>query len=231
MADAGGAPSRRARQRGPTWVDRLVPVGAALVTLVLRLLRATLRVRTIREEVVYGAWRRREQMILAFWHEQLVMMPLLYAGPRACIMVSRHRDGELIARAVAPLGVITVRGSSTRGWAGALKGLLEAYRTGADLAFATDGPKGPRRVVKSGVIQMARATGAPIVPIAAAPRWHARLGSWDRLVIPVPGTRVAYVAGTPLVVPSDADATRMEEARAALEAELLRITAEAEAAS
>lgn len=212
------------------WLDRLVPVAAWLVAAVLLLLKCTLRRRLVNPDDLFARWSRGERVILAFWHEQLVLVPFAYRGPRVCIMVSRHRDGELISRAVRPLGIETVRGSSTRGWSGGLKGLLRAHRTGADLAFAADGPRGPRRVAKSGVIQMARATGASIVPVAAAARWHRRLGSWDRLVVPLPGSPVVYVAGEALSVPADAGPADLESARAALERELERVTAAAEAA-
>ncbi len=213
------------------WPERLIPVGAWLIALVLWLLKWTTRKRVLGGgEEAYGRWERGEQMILAFWHEQLVMMPLLYAGPRVCIMVSRHRDGELIARAIRPFGIEAIRGSSTRGWSGALKGMLRAFRGGADLAVAPDGPRGPRRVAKSGVLQLARATGAPVVPVAAAAAWCRRLASWDRLVIPLPLGRLVYVAGTPLTVSPDASPTEVEARRGALEHELNRLTALAEAA-
>jgi lysophospholipid acyltransferase (LPLAT)-like uncharacterized protein len=214
----------RARNRRD-WLDRLVPVGAWLITLTLLVLKWTTRPRILGgAEQVFPRWERGERMILAFWHEQLIMMPFLYRGPRACIMISRHRDGELIARAVRPLGVDAVRGSSTRGWAGALKGMLQAHQRGADLVFAPDGPRGPRYVAKTGAIQVARATGAVIVPIAAAARWCRRLGSWDRMIVPLPGSIVTYIAGTPVSVGPDADAAAIEEARARLEGELVRIS-------
>ena len=223
------APRRRRRARQRRWRDALVPFLAWLITAVLLLLKATTRRQLIGGERLFESWARGEQVILAFWHEQLVMMPFPYRGTRACLMVSRHRDGELIARAVRPLGVATVRGSSTRGWSGALKTMLREFRAGADLAFATDGPKGPRRVVKSGVVQIARATGATIFPIAAAARWHRRIKSWDRLVIPLPWSRIAYAAGAPLTVAADARADEVEAVRVTLEHELLRTTAYVEA--
>ena len=211
------------------WLARLVPVGAVLVSVLLRFLGRTLRPRFIHGDDIYGRWARGERVIIAFWHDRLVMMPFANPGQRVCIMVSRHRDGELITRAVRPLAIETVRGSSTRGWAGGLKGMLRAYRGGANLALAPDGPRGPRHVAKTGVLQVARSTGAVIVPIGAAARWARRLGSWDRLIVPLPGTRVAYVAGAPLAVARDADAAAMEAARATLERELVRVTEMAEA--
>ena len=223
---AGGARGASGRKR--SWLDRLVPLAALLVTAVLRLLRATTRPWTRGEAAVRARWQRREPAIFAFWHEALALMPILYEGPGACIMVSRHRDGELIARAVRPLGIDTVRGSSTRGWMGAMRGLLAAHRRGDDLGIAVDGPRGPRHVVKSGVLQLARATGAPVVPIGAAARWRLRLGSWDRLQIPLPGSKVAFVAGPALTIAPSTRAEDLERDRRALEAALRRATAEAE---
>ncbi len=212
------------------WLARLVPIAAVVVTGVLLLLRWTLRPRFVNGDDVYARWARGERVILAFWHDRLLLVPFANTdAQRVCIMVSRHRDGELISRAVRPLAIDTVRGSSTRGWAGALKGLLRAYHDGANLAFVPDGPKGPRWQAKSGVIQVARATGAAIIPIGAAARWARRLGSWDRLVVPVPGSRVVYRAGETITVPRDADAAALERARAALERELVRATEAAEA--
>jgi hypothetical protein len=214
------------------WLARLVPLAAVLVTAVLLLLRRTLRVRILHGDELFARWARGERVILAFWHDRLVLMPCVANrfAQRVCIMVSRHRDGELITRAVRPLGVETARGSSTRGWAGGLKALLRAYRAGANLAFAPDGPRGPRHVAKSGVVQVARATGAVIVPLGAAARWARRIGSWDRLIVPLPGSRVVYQAGSSFTVAADADAEAVETARAALERELTRVTAAAEAA-
>jgi len=212
------------------WLARLVPIAAVLVSAILFLLRWTLRPRFVHGDDLYGRWARGERVILAFWHDRLLLMPFANTvAQRVCIMVSRHRDGELISRAVRPLAIETVRGSSTRGWSGALKGLLRAYRGGANLAFVPDGPKGPRWQAKSGVVQVARATGAVIVPIGAAARWGRRLGSWDRLVVPVPGSRVVYLAGETITVPRDADAAAVEDARVALERELARATEAAEA--
>jgi len=223
--------TRGARADRRAWLARLVPLAALLIAAVLRLLRATVRPRFVHGEDLFARWGRGERVILAFWHDRLVLMAFANRwAQRVCIMVSRHRDGELISRAVRPLAIDTVRGSSTRGWSGALKGLLRAFRDGSNLAFACDGPRGPRWVAKSGVVQVARATGAVIVPVGAAARWRRRLGSWDRLSGPAPGSRVVYLGGRTIAVPPDADAATIERIRLELEDELVRVTDAAEAA-
>jgi lysophospholipid acyltransferase (LPLAT)-like uncharacterized protein len=218
-----GARARRA------FLQRLVPLGAWLIAAVLFLLRWTTRKRLLNDDGLYARWRAGERLIVAFWHEQLVLMPCFGWWPRVCIMISQHRDGELIARAVRPLGIEAVRGSSTRGGRGALRKILRAYEEGASLAWTPDGPRGPRRVAKSGVIHTARATGALIVPVAAAARWHRRLGSWDRMILPWPGSRLVFVVGRPLRVAPAASAEDVEAARVTLERELERVRVDAEA--
>lgn len=219
--------ARRSRRRAV--LQRLVPLGAWLIALVLALLRRTVRVRLVNDAGLYARWRAGERLIIAFWHEQLALMPCFeWWPPRVCIMISQHRDGELIARAVRPLGIEAVRGSSTRGGKGALRQILRAYQDGASLAWTPDGPRGPRRQAKIGIVLTARATGATIVPVAAAPRSYRRLGSWDRMVLPLPFTAITFVVGTPVAVAPDADDGALEAARAAVERALETARLEAE---
>lgn len=138
------------------------PIGAA----VIRALAATMRWSVEGAETVDELYQRGQRIILAFWHAQQLMMPLCYRGSQAHILISQHRDGELIQRIVARFGFHAVRGSSTRGGVEALRELIRRGRAGSDLVITPDGPKGPRHVAKLGVIQLAKATGMPIAPLA-----------------------------------------------------------------
>jgi len=162
-----------------------------------------------------------EPSILAFWHGRMVMMPFAYRGPGACIMNSRHRDGQLISRAIHLLGIEVVRGSSTRGWVGGMRGLLAAHARGRDIVIVPDGPRGPRCRAKSGAIQLARATGAPVYPVAyAATRARVLSRSWDWLSIPLPFTTITYVVENPIRVAREAAPDDLETARLLLESRL-----------
>ena len=140
----------------------LPPVGTWLI----RILGATLRRRTLGGEAVDQLYRKGERIIIAFWHGRSLMMPLAYRGRLAYILISQHRDGELIARITQRFGFGAVRGSTTRGGTAALRQLISLGRGGADLVITPDGPKGPCHVAQPGVIQLAKASGLPIVPLA-----------------------------------------------------------------
>lgn len=175
----------------------------------LRTARATMRLRWIGRS---GALPDDGgPVIYAFWHDQLAMMPWVQLRPPSVVAVSRSRDGELTVRLFERLGVEAVRGSSSRGGSAALRGLVRAARSGKDLAITPDGPRGPRRQAKEGAAWLAQATGRPLLPVAFAARPRYRLGTWDRLMLPVPFGRGAFVYGEPLWVDrSDGSAARRE---------------------
>ena len=203
----------------------------ALALSALWLLGKTTRKRYVGTEELLVCWQRGEQVILTFWHGRILLMLFpyrTYRSQKACVMNSVHRDGEIFTRVLKRFGISAVRGSSTRGWMGGLKGMLEAYRQGYDLLVVPDGPRGPRHHAKPGVLQLARATGAPIFPAAYGAAWKTTVRSWDRLLIPFPLSRVTYVIGRPIRVPADASPALMEEKRKELEDTLLTITAQAD---
>jgi lysophospholipid acyltransferase (LPLAT)-like uncharacterized protein len=164
-------------------------------------LRACVRLRHHGDAAVRGWEARDERFILAFWHRHLLLMPFAYRGRRISVLISRSRDGELIARTVARFGIHAARGSSSRGGAAGLRELLRQGRQGYDLAFTPDGPRGPLGVVQPGVILAAAATGFPVQPVAIGASRARRLRSWDRFLVPLPLATVHLVYGEPLAVP------------------------------
>ena len=204
----------------------LPPVGAAL----LWGIAASMRPETRGHEEVDAFYRTGGHIILAFWHAQQLMIPAGYRGTGAHVLISQHGDGEIIARIIARFGHHAVRGSSTRGGAGALRTLIKLGRAGKDLVVTPDGPKGPRQVAKLGVVQLAKATGLPIVPLAFACSTKQRFSSWDRFMVPYPFSRGLFLYGKPMFVSRGGDDLALEADRLGLETELNRLTEEAEQA-
>lgn len=167
---------------------------------VIRGLRASVRLRHHGDGPVRQWEARGEHFILAFWHRHLLLMPYAYRGRRISVLVSQSRDGELIARTVARLGIDSSRGSSSRGGAAGMRSLLRKAAEGWDLAFTPDGPRGPAGEVQPGVILAAAATGLPVQPVAVGASRAKRLRSWDRFLVPLPFASVHFVYGEPLRV-------------------------------
>ena len=210
---------------------RLAP---GLAAFAVRLLGVTLRLTILGLEALLPAWRERRPLIYALWHGRLLMVPWVSArlaptrGPRTIrVLASRSRDGELIARFAHRFGLETVRGSSSRGGATALRALAAALRAGDDVVVAPDGPRGPRHRVQPGLVALAAMTGAPIVPLAFGARPARTLDTWDAFLVPAPVARCALVFGGLVRVEADDD---RDEARDRLERALVATTAAADRA-
>ena len=196
---------------------RLSPsVLGALVAGVLRLLGLTWRIKLC-GNVTIGPH------LYALLHGNLLLPAFRFRRSGAVIMISRHRDGEVIAQAVERIGFRTVRGSSTRGAREAVTELLRDGE-GRPWVITPDGPKGPRGTVKPGLIRLAAASGRTIHPVAGAARPAKQFASWDRFVLPLPFARIALWFAEPLEVPAEVD----EAQATALAAEVERRLADAE---
>ena len=205
---------------------RLVPTLAATL---IRMIRLTMRVTHVGREVIDNLRAAGRPYIHTFWHGHLFLMPYSYTGRGIAIMISDHRDGELIARTMGRFGHESIRGSTTSGGAMALRAAVRALRSGKDVGFTPDGPRGPRHKVQMGVIQAARMSGAPIVPVAFSASRKKVLGSWDGFIVPAPFARAVFVYGQPIEVPQKIDETGMECARLSVERALTDATQRAEA--
>lgn len=172
----------------------------ALAGPAVKALAASWRITTVHEE----RWRRLYEAgrphVFLLWHEALLPLLWQHRGQAIVIVVSAARDGQYLADFAATLGYGAVRGSSTRGAARALLGAVRELQAGHAVAFTPDGPQGPRRELKPGVVAAAQRGGGSIVPLHAEADRAWRLNSWDRFLIPKPGARVRIGYGRPFEV-------------------------------
>jgi lysophospholipid acyltransferase (LPLAT)-like uncharacterized protein len=173
---------------------------SAIGGLVMRLLGMTWRVRREGEPAFDDMLARGEPFIVVFWHEQILPVSWIHRHRGMASLISRHADGEIIARIAERLGYQTVRGSSSRG---AVRALLEAEQRvneGIAVGFTPDGPRGPRRVFAPGALIVAQRTGRPVVAIGATASRAWRLKSWDRHLVPKPFATVTVRYSQPQFV-------------------------------
>jgi len=144
------------------------------------------------------------------------------------MLISEHRDGQLIARTVGHFGIKTAAGSSSRGGAKALRTMVKAIAAGEYVGITPDGPRGPRMRASDGIVHVARLSGVPVVPATYSSSRGRILGSWDQFLVAWPFGRGAIVWGKPITVPRDADEKTIESYRLGIEDELNAITREAD---
>lgn len=165
--------------------------------------------------------------IVAMWHGQHLMMPFFKRPPfRAKVLISRHRDGEINAVAAERLGIGTIRGSGSpgrdflrKGGMTGFRGMLSALADGYNVAMTADVPK-VSRIAGHGIVQLARASGRPIYPVASATSRRIELNNWDRTTINLPLGHFALAVGEPIGVEADADEAALDDARRKVEAGL-----------
>lgn len=160
--------------------------------------------------------------VAVFWHEYASVLLPHWSGQDVTLLVSHHRDGELLSHTAHALGYSTVRGSTTRGGAAALRQLSRAGQT-QPIAIATDGPQGPRRQMAPGAIYLASVLRLPILPVGVGVRSAWRLKTWDRMAISKPLTKIRIVIGPPIWIPPALDREGIEEFRVAVQDVLLTI--------
>jgi lysophospholipid acyltransferase (LPLAT)-like uncharacterized protein len=198
---------------------------AFLLVLLIRFIYATMRVTVVGKDILPGFAARGEGYVGAFWHARVLMIPFLYPGKALHILVSQHRDGEIIANILKQFGFCLVRGSSSKGGHDALREMMRLLRSDKDLGIAADGPRGPAEVLKPGAAQLGRISGKAVIPISFSSSRAIRFTSWDRFMFPLPFSRGVYVVGEPVRHEKGED---VEEYRLRIENALRGVTAKAD---
>lgn len=206
----------------------------AYIGLVYATSRWTLEGQSHVEEALKGG----KGVILAFWHGRLLMAATVrkHTNARVFMLISAHRDGEIIAQGVRNFGIEFIRGSAAnpkkpgknKSGASAIAQMVAALEKNAIVGFTPDGPKGPGESLKPGVIRLAQMSGAPIIPAAYSVTLGKRLSTWDRFLLAAPFSKGYYIAGAPITVPAEVSGETLDRVRAEVEAALAAVTLEAD---
>jgi lysophospholipid acyltransferase (LPLAT)-like uncharacterized protein len=167
--------------------------------------------------------------ILAFWHGRLLMIPMAWQRLAPMhMLISAHRDGRIIADAVSHFGVDSIAGSSRRGGTAAMRTMLKRLEAGDCVGITPDGPRGPAMCASTGIVNLARLAGAPVVPIAFATSRRRVLRSWDRFHLALPFGRGVFLWGEPIEIARDLDASGIEQSRRLVESRMNELASDAD---
>ncbi len=190
--------------------------------LTLALIGRSLRWEVHGRENYEAARRLARSFIVTFWHREIFAAIWYWRQRGMVVMVSQNFDGEYTSNVIHWHGYLTARGSSSRRASRVAVKMIRALREGREAAITPDGPRGPRFVVKPGVVQLAKSSGAAILcfHIAAQRSWVLRR-SWDQSEIPKPFSRTAIFIAPPILVAAESDdaaqAQKLAEVQASLD--------------
>ena len=202
-----------------------------LVQLYVRLVAATSRWQVEGARHIAELRERHRPVIVAFWHGRMLMLPVSWVRDgrmQLHMLISHHRDGHIIAGAIAYFGIGWIQGSSRDGGAAALRAMLRKMRAGESVGITPDGPEGPAMHASRGIVAVARLGQVPIVPMTYATSRRRILGTWDRFHLALPFSRGVFLWGEPIHVPAELDEAEVETWRAHIEARMNALTAEAD---
>jgi lysophospholipid acyltransferase (LPLAT)-like uncharacterized protein len=188
----------------------------------IRLVFATSKWETVGIDIPESYFQAKKTFILCFWHGRLGMMACSWIWKEHPIhmLLSAHRDGQLIGQTVAHFGIHSIAGSTQRGGMQAFRGLLKTLNQGDIVGITPDGPRGPCQVASLGVITLAKLANVDMVPITFSTSRRLRLNTWDRFHFPLPFGRGVFLWGNPVPPPASNDATDKEITRQLLETDM-----------
>lgn len=174
-----------------------------IATPLIHLLGLSLRIKSEGRSELGPRGKQDEPPLWSLWHETILMSVWYHRDQDVHVMISASRDGELISTIGRFFGYTAVRGSSSRGGKEATREMVDYLKEGKRCAITPDGPRGPRRLMKPGAVNIARLTGSPVVPFGFAAEHCWRLRSWDQFIIPKPFSRAVFVYGEPIRIPKE----------------------------
>jgi len=213
------------------WSRRIqIPLIAAIVYSVIRLLGPTLRFEVLGWHHAEKVYASKKQCIWAFWHRVIIPIVWWYRNHGVVVMNTTAFDGQWTRKVIEWLGFGTAQGSSSRGGLRGLAVMARRIEEGKDCAFTIDGPRGPRYIAKPGPVMLARKTGAPIMVFhVGVDRGRTFEKTWDHFLLPMPFARAVILFAPPIFVPRDASVELMDAKHAEMQKELERVRDVAEA--
>lgn len=209
------------------WLTKLAAVVAVVL---LKLLFRTLRIKIVAASPWLSGYDDTgpERYLFCMWHDS-ILIPIFGGRPRnMAALASQHHDASHLTEAMKMVGILTVRGSTNRGGVRAMRQMMKVAKS-HHVCITPDGPRGPRRKMKSGIVFLASRTGRPVVPVISAcvRSWRVQ-GNWTDLMIPKPFTTVYGLTGEPISVPPELSREELDRYTSLLQDAMDRLDAKAQ---
>jgi len=175
------------------------PFSGRIVARIIESLMSSVDLRWSGYDHAISGLQNHGNLVVTFWHEWVFPLSFTLKQNGFCALTSQHHDGARLGSALRHLGVQVCHGSSSRGGLRGFQRLQTLAQTGLSPVISVDGPKGPPQEAKEGAAALSRRLGVPMIPLGFAAEKYCRLGTWDRMILPYPGTRAVIVVAPPVL--------------------------------
>jgi lysophospholipid acyltransferase (LPLAT)-like uncharacterized protein len=171
-----------------------------------------------------AAWKEYHKqggtVLLCAWHQHFfgaIRHFQSYRTYKPGLMISKSKDGHIIAEVARRSGWEPIRGSSSRGGLEAMFKMIEKLKKERLAGHIVDGPRGPAGEVKAGAVRISHAADAVIVPfyLQADKAWY--FNSWDHFMLPKPFSKVTLRFDEMIKFPATTDNELFENQRLQLQ--------------
>jgi hypothetical protein len=177
--------------------------GNIILSFGVTVLCKTLTVVKVNGRSIESLEKEKKNFILAFWHGTMLYPWFEHRNKKLLGLVSKSKDGELLAKLLKRFKYKLVRGSSSSDGDESLKSMVDYLNSNGSVAITPDGPRGPSHKIKAGAVIAAKRSQSPLILLGVAYEKKFILKSWDKFEIPKPFTKVKLVYSEPVWVKND----------------------------
>ena len=152
------------------------------------------------KEAVEKLERENKNYVFAFWHGTMLLPWYINRNKNFLGLISKSKDGDLLATTLRNWRYQVVRGSSSKGGSVALGVMIDYAKNKTSVAVTPDGPLGPALKLKAGAVIAAKKSGVPLVLAGVAYQKKKYLSSWDKFQVPKPFSKAKLIYSDPIYV-------------------------------
>jgi hypothetical protein len=197
-----------------------------LIMIYIELVFISSQKKILNNKIINEAINIRSPLIIAFWHNRLVMIPAMakriknsYPNYNFMTLASRHGDGRIVGRVMQKFSLISILGSTKDGRKASrgidfssLRQILDGLKRGYSLGITPDGPRGPNQKINGDIINIARIANAKIVAVSYSSSNFIIFNSWDLFKLPLPFGKLSFfIDEVPLEIPRNSNQQDIQE--------------------
>jgi lysophospholipid acyltransferase (LPLAT)-like uncharacterized protein len=175
-------------------------VGQMFLANIVTALCKSLKTTKVNDEIIKNLDDENKNYILAFWHGTMLLPWYLHGNPKVAALISKSKDGDLLAKILKHWNYNVVRGSSSTGGDIALAIMIDFAKNDYSITITPDGPRGPAHRFKAGAVITAKKSKVPLILAGVGYKKKKVLGNWDKFEVPYFFSKAKIIYSEPIFI-------------------------------